>query len=416
MNNNKKIIIVYLYPLIFRKFHWAQNEFNYYKEFSDIEVHELYKIEYPHITKIEKLNFREIKYIKNFSSFKEWKLYFINLISFAKKKNKKILVIKPRAISFFGLRLSFFLKKNKIDYIIFSTPAIPDYKTEVLNINYILKITFKVFNFIKFPTYSFTILKNVFIKKIEIYLNLKPLAIFASGKKWINYLKKEFKNVKIFPIHSLDYSKFILNDHKIQKLVKKKIEYAVFIDFSDLGKESLSDANILKKNIRWINNEKEWYSSLNIFFNKLEELFKLKIVVALHPKQEITKLSRNNYRNRLLFYNKTQDLVKYSKFIITMGSTAVSYAVIYKKPIVYIYSDESKKDYSTHKYHNFLKNFLDSKRLNIKNININKKDVINYNVNKKKYFLYKKNYLSCVNNNLPNYKIFYNNFFKQYLK
>jgi hypothetical protein len=99
-----------------------------------------------------------------------------------------------------------------------------------------------------------------------------------------------------------------------------------------------------------------------------------------------------------------------------MGSTAVSYAVIYKKPIVYIYSDESKKDYSTHKYHNFLKNFLDSKRLNIKNININKKDVINYNVNKKKYFLYKKNYLSCVNNNLPNYKIFYNNFFKQYLK
>ena len=86
MNNEKKILIIYLYPFIFRKFHWIQNELKYYKQFADIEIHELYKIEYPHISHFNKLSFPEDKYIKNFSCFREWKLNFINIITSAKKK------------------------------------------------------------------------------------------------------------------------------------------------------------------------------------------------------------------------------------------------------------------------------------------------------------------------------------------
>jgi len=136
----------------------------------------------------------------------------------------------------------------------------------------------------------------------------------------------------------------------------------------------------------------------------------------LHPKSEITKLNRTTFNGRRLFLNKTHDLIKYCKFAITMGSTAVSYAVIYKKPVLYIYSDGSKKDYSIDRYHDFLKSFLDSKRLSINNTNIRKKDIINYNVNTKKYLQYKQNYLSCKKNNLPNYQIFYNEFVKDYQK
>ena len=50
MNIKKKLLIIYLYPYIFRKFHWEVNEFKYYKEFADIEIHELYKVEYPHLS------------------------------------------------------------------------------------------------------------------------------------------------------------------------------------------------------------------------------------------------------------------------------------------------------------------------------------------------------------------------------
>jgi hypothetical protein len=184
----------------------------------------------------------------------------------------------------------------------------------------------------------------------------------------------------------------------------------------DLGKESLTDANIFKKNLSWIQNQNEWYNNLNKFFDKLEELFKLKVVIALHPKSEITNINKTAFNGRRLFLGKTQELVKYCKFAITMGSTAVSYAVIYKKKVLYIYSDGSKKDYSIDRYHDFLKSFLDAKRLNINNTNIKKKDVINSQINTKKYFFYKQNYLSCKKNNLPNYKIFYNEFIKEYLK
>lgn len=414
MNSKKKLLIIYLYPYIFRKFHWEQNELKYYKEFADVEIHELYKIEHPSISCFNKLSFSENKYIKTFTCFREWKLYFFNIIAFAKKKNKKILVIKPEAHTFFGLKLSFFLKKNHINYVYFSTPAIPDYKTQALNVNFLLKIIFKLFNFVRMPIYSLIILKNIIIKKIEVYLNLMPLAIFASGKKWINYLKENIKNTKIFSIHSLDYSNFIINSYKKKRLVKQ--DYAVFINLPDLGKKSLTDANIFKKNLSWIKNEHEWYYNLNKFFDKLEELFKLKIVIALHPKSEITKINKTTFNRRRLFLGKTQDLIKYCKFAITMGSTAVSYAVIYKKPVLYIYSDVSKKDYSIDRYHDFLKSFLNSKRLSINNTNIKKKDVINHNLNIKKYLLYKQNYLSCKKNNLPNYQIFYKEFIKDYLK
>ena len=81
MNSNKKLLIIYLYPYIFRKFHWEQNELKYYKQFADIEIHELYKIEHPHISSFAKVSFAEDKYIKTFSSFREWKLNFLNIIS-----------------------------------------------------------------------------------------------------------------------------------------------------------------------------------------------------------------------------------------------------------------------------------------------------------------------------------------------
>ena len=412
MKNNKKIIIVYLYSYIFRKFHWIQNECKYYKKFSNLEIHELYKIEHPHISHFKKLNFIENKYIKTFNNYREWKLHFINLINSSKKNNKKILVIKGEALSFVGILISFFLKKNKIDYVTFSSPAIPDYKTKSTDKNYISQIIFKFMNLIANTNYCLIVLKNIFVKKIEYYMNLKPVAIFASGKKWMNYLKLNIKNVKLIPIHSLDYSNYIINKNNIKRLVAQ--DYAVFINLADLGKESLSDTNIFKKNSSWIKKDREWHYNLNKFFYKIEKLFNLKVVIALHPKSEITKINQATFDYRKLFYNKTPDLVKYCKFVITIGSTAVSYAAIYKKPVLYICSNESKKDFSFYNYQIFLKNFLDSKILNINNLNIKKNDVLNYNINEKKYFLYKKNYLSCVKNSLPNYKIFYNNFLKNY--
>jgi hypothetical protein len=414
MNIKKKLLIIYLYPYIFRKFHWEVNEFKYYKEFADIEIHELYKVEYPHLSNFKRLSFAEDRHIKTFTSLREWKSYFIDTILYLQKKNKKVLVIKPEANTIFGLMLSLFLKKNNINFVIFSTPAIPDYRTHPLNRNFFLKIFFKLFNFIRMPIYSLIILRNIFIKKIEIYLNLKPLAIFASGKKWIDYLKKNIDNVKIFSIHSLDYSNFIIRGHKKKRLVKKN--YAVFINLPDLGKKSLSDSNIFKKNLSWVKNEKIWYYKLNKFFDKIEELFKLKVVIALHPKSEVTKLNKCTFNGRRLFIGKTQDLIKYCKFAITVGSTAVSYAVIWKKPVLYIFSKESKKDYSADRYHDYLKSFLDSKRVDIDNTNIKKKDLINYNLNTKKYLLYKKNYISLKKNSLPNYKIFYNEFIRKYVK
>ena len=86
-------------------------------------------------------------------------------------------------------------------------------------------------------------------------------------------------------------------------------------------------------------------------------------------------------------------------------STAISYAIVCRKPILFIYSNEL----------HLSENYMNELSLNInetgsKVFNINENfDKLKLNsvlrINKKKYNLYKKNYITVLNKSIPNYKI-----------
>ena len=83
---NRNTYIIYLYPFFFRKYHWDRYEFNYLKKYFYVEVHELYKFQYPHIQKFKRNSYKEDKYVKNFTSYnintkKESYLNFITNLS-----------------------------------------------------------------------------------------------------------------------------------------------------------------------------------------------------------------------------------------------------------------------------------------------------------------------------------------------
>lgn len=401
---NRNTYIIYLYPFFFRKYHWDRYEFNYLKKYFYVEIHELYKFQYPHIQKFKKKSYKEDKYVKNFASYNEWKKYFLNLVQELKEKKIKILVIKEPTSIFSDIKISYFLKKNKISFINFIIPSLPSYKTNSLNKNYLKKFIIQFKNTLIKPRHFIATLVNLFLIKLEDYFNLIPSKLLIAGKLYEDLYRKLFikKNVKIISYNSPDYSNYLIRNKLEKKIVN--YNYAVFVANPPPG--SFTDSSVIKSKLLWTADD--LYPFLNIFFKKIEEYFQIKVVIALHPKSEVLHPGSYNYYNRHVFYNKTDKLIKNAKFVISNGATtAASFAVLYNKPILFLTFDQRMKSYSLHEYDKYFAKFFDSNLVNISDTHFRfNKRIINFKINQTKYNLYKLNYLSSRFDKKPNYRIF----------
>jgi len=400
----KNTYIIYLYPFFFRKYHWNRYEFDYLRKYSYIEVHELYKFQYPHIQKFKRNSYKEDKYIKNFSSYSEWKKYFLILIQELKKKKIKILVIKEPISIFSDIKISYFLKKNKISFINLIIPGLPSYNVNSMKKNFFKKILYKLKNILVRPKNFFATVINLLLTNLEFYLNLLPSKYYVAGKLYEDLYKKLFlkkKKIKILSFNAPDYSNYLIRSKTKKKLVN--YNYAVFVANPPPG--SFTDSSVIKSKLLWTAND--LYPLLNIFFKKIEEFFKIRVVIALHPKSEVLQPESYNYYNRNVFYNKTDQLIKSANFVISMGATtASSFAVLYKKPILFLTFNKRIAGISGHQYDQYFAEFFDSHLVNISDANYKiNKNIINFKVNQTKYNLYKLNYLSSILDRKPNYRI-----------
>ena len=152
---------------------------------------------------------------------------------------------------------------------------------------------------------------------------------------------------------------------------------------------------------------KNWYEDLNNFLNKVEKLFKTKVVIVPHP--SVRKLTNVYYNKKFKIArtaNASSSLISNCKFVIANGATtAVSYCVIYNKPVTFMYSNQVIKSNPTMMFETTsLSNILAANTININN-RISKKN-FSLKINKKKYLNYKYNYLtSKKSENLENSEI-----------
>ena len=210
--------------------------------------------------------------------------------------------------------------------------------------------------------------------------------------------------MKLTEYSSWEYSKFLSfnKNHKSKK--RKKTKYAVFL--ADRDFKLKTENQIFDKKGEQYLSEKYWKNYLNLFFNKLEKIFKLKIIVAAHPKTNIRN-DIKNYRPRRVIENSTLRLMRNATFAITTHSTSICYAVTYKKPIFFINSNEIKSQKNLDLHIKLLANYFGSKPLNINQAE-NKKNLKSFN--RLKYSKFKKfeyDFLSSLKNKKENYKIIY---------
>ncbi len=217
--------------------------------------------------------------------------------------------------------------------------------------------------------------------------------LFLTGQKINNYQHPNIKSLTYFDVYT--------NQSVKEPILTEK--YIVFLDMYFAKHPDWTATAGIPRNKQL--SEDLYYQKMNKAFDKIESQTGIKIVVAAHPQSQYS----NEYKHRQIFYNKTAELVKYSEFILTHHSLAISYAILNNKKIFLLFFDDffNKKSYLNGLYLSMLQmqNEFDGTLINIDH------DFVlhdSYQINLEKYTQFKKNYLYSDKYPLSNFEIVYN--------
>lgn len=178
----------------------------------------------------------------------------------------------------------------------------------------------------------FDLLKRSVLRIYEKFYEKKYLPdllkmVFVAG----DMAKTPYMNrtgVKFFKINYRDYDLFLRNKtHSIQDINEK---YCVFIDQGIVGHP---DQDITGTTYV---DPKKYFSNLERFFHMIENQLGIKVVIAQHPKVDY----KNTFNNFTMLKYKTNELIKDAEFAICHNSTSIGFAVMYNRPLVFVYDNE----------------------------------------------------------------------------
>ena len=144
--------------------------------------------------------------------------------------------------------------------------------------------------------------------------------VFAAGNV---LMESDLYTKQVIPINLCDYDQYQLEVSNGTRVALTE-RYAVFLDTNLPYQSDLALCGL------GVIDGPSYFRSLNLFFDRLEAHYNLKVVIALHPK---SGYGSEVFGGREVYGLKTANLVRHAEFAITHTSTAISYAVLNNKPI-----------------------------------------------------------------------------------
>ena len=155
----------------------------------------------------------------------------------------------------------------------------------------------------------------------------------------------------------MDYDIYLEN---LNRKGKNENNYVVFLD-----EDMTSHQDYFFFNLDSPISEIDYYSNLAKFIKKFQKENNIEVKFATHPKSK-----KNNYEDLLegikCYKHDTANLVKNSKAVLLHASTSVSFAVLYKKPTIFLISNKLKQSWIGSRIENFA-SILNSQIINIDN-------------------------------------------------
>ena len=241
-------------------------------------------------------------------------------------------------------------KKYYARYYLVQIGSLPLLNKNKLNI--ISKIK-KAFNIKKLTAFVKWKLSNKLVHLQANYFGLYqlPEKIFVGHTEMVDsYLKKyRLPASTVIPIHSFDYDRYLDYIRNKQNNFHHASEKntCVFLDqalayHSDFGKSVSFNPVTAKK----------YFASMQQFFDKIEKETALKVIIAASPRAGQMQTA-SLFGNRTVIRDQTLELVAHSSLILMHSSTAVSFAILFNKPIVVLKTTEMANSYG---FGNFLDN------------------------------------------------------------
>lgn len=164
-------------------------------------------------------------------------------------------------------------------------------------------------------------------------IGIDPVSyIMAGGKKSLLSLKYPYDHARsrILWLHAFDYDVYIKEGLRAGI---KNDGTAVFLD------EYLPfHSDYLYAGGRPFTTAQEYYPYLCRFFARIENAAGVKVVIAAHPRSRYEE-HPDYFGGRQIIKGKTAQLVRDSNFVIAHVSTAINYAVLFKKPVIFVSTD-----------------------------------------------------------------------------
>jgi hypothetical protein len=163
------------------------------------------------------------------------------------------------------------------------------------------------------------------------YAGVKPVDIvFAMGEKFFRHAYPLNDKSEILNVHFYDYDKYLIEKATPHKIDPKNgvflDEYLPFhTDNIDAGLPSVQ--------------AEEYYPLLCTFFDFLEKKYGVHITIAAHPRSKYDEML-DLFGGRRVIRGKTVELVKNAGFVLMHQSMSINYAVLFRKPIVFITTDQ----------------------------------------------------------------------------
>ncbi len=354
---------------------------------------------------------------------KNYKIFFININSKIKKKEKKnftntvVINIKnknqlnsflkkkkeTKCINFVEKRfrnLGFFLLLKKYNLNVCEIKRYGDIRDVKFffdnNIfNNIKKIIFLFRNILNIIVFNFCYRMKIFNQTEKLFCSLKNNEKINSYE--FNYFNQSIGSkflIKFIGIFNFKFYKkiFPINVRFIEEMKDKKNIRGNKILFLD-SNLTHSDRFFYEGEIG-INEKKRYYYLLTKFFYEIQDVLKKKVEIAVHPTTNFNEIKKIFKNFRCEIYN-TKDLIKNADILLFHESSSIIDGIIMNKKIISI------KVKCMGKYYSF-RNSLYDKELKCKNANLDRKININKLFNskiKKNFNNFKKNHIFVTRKN-----------------
>lgn len=297
-----------------------------------------------------------------------------SFIDFILKHDKNTLIISEIGLLSNSAWVYLSIFRAKLPHIVFDGSSLHSEKRNIGDINkHIKRLSIK-----KILNKPGQLLQLVLAKIFFV-----PAEMVITNKNKLPTEKKVLcdKHTEIRYSMSLDYK----ISKQIDSIQPTNKEYAVFID-----QYFVHHPDFKTKHITHNFSASEYYTELNQYLKRFSEKYDLQIIIASHPRRD--ELQKKDFLPQFdIHYNQTNSLIMGAKVVLLHFSTAINFAVIFNKPIVFL-SSNLFKDSNIEPKILALASYFSQLPLNMSTTELRDENILN--VDKEKYTSYFNHYIA----------------------